>query len=229
MRSSTAIALSAAALGASTLTAFAGPITTTDPGRHNTLGDAFEARIRLDGGNSQTWKAAFWNNNEMLDTSGNTRSTFGNGITESFSMTYDASTARASLSIAGLTTTSTIALEPGKELAGLRFFVVSERDTGTTMVRNMTVTRSSGSAEHIAGLTSGIGQRFVESSWYFFDSPTTTVAVTGDLTFGWNHNANLQGERFKLSILLLSGTPVPAPSAAALLGLGGTIAARRRR
>lgn len=221
-RISTLAAIAALALPALAHAGF----TETDPGLFTDIDDRFESRIRLDGGNSQTWKTAFWEDDTLLNTSGNTQNVFSNGVTYSFSLTYNAASGLANLDIAGLNVSETIMLDPGHDLAGLRFFVRSETD-GATRVENLALSLDGGLAEAIDPLEAGLGQVFVEGPTYYFDAVHESLEFTGDVTFSWEAGANLQGERFKFSTKILQGQLIPAPATFALFGLAA--AGRRRR
>lgn len=75
--------------------ASASSLVTTDPALFANVDDRFEARIRLDGGNSQTWKSAFWEDTTLLGTSGNTQNLFSDAAVNPFSFSYDANTGAA--------------------------------------------------------------------------------------------------------------------------------------
>lgn len=220
-----ALAAAAAALALPAV-AFAG-FTETDPGLFTDIDDRFEARIRLDGGNSQTWKTAFWEDTNLLNTSGVDQNVFGNGVTYGFSLTYDSISGLANLDIAGLNVSETISLDPGYDLAGLEFFVRSESD-GATRVDNLGLSLDGAPAQAVDPLESSLGEVFVQGPTLYFDEVHTTLEFTGDLTFSWDPGANLQGERFKFSTKILQGQVIPAPASFAMMGMmlfGG----RRRR
>ncbi|MGP1345783.1 MAG: hypothetical protein ACTS3F_03835 [Phycisphaerales bacterium] len=219
-------ACSAAAVLALAANALAG-ITTTDPGLYESIDDRFEARMRLDGGNSQTWKTAFWDD-AMIANSGIAQNVFQNGITYPFSFTYNAGTGDAFLSIAGRNLSQNIPLTPGLAFAGFDWFVRSEINASTT-ASNLAVSIDAGTPIAIPGLVSDNTQVFVAGPTYFLDAPATTIAITGDLTFAWTQGVNLNNERFKLSFKINEGTLVPTPSALAAFALAGLTAARRRR
>ncbi|MEL6329591.1 MAG: hypothetical protein AAFR38_08010 [Planctomycetota bacterium] len=55
------------------------------------------------------------------------------------------------------------------------------------------------------------------------------VSGASTLTIGINANANGAGDGFELTSAIVSGTPIPAPGVAAIAGVAGLAAARRRR
>ena len=207
-------------------------VLTTDPGRYTDIDDRAEARVRLDGGNSQTWKLAFWDGDTTVApfrTNGNgDRNYFQNNVTESFELNYNAVTGALNWTVGGLSISDTVLLDPGYALAGLKYFVTSDRNPGETRAENMAVSLNGGSAVAIADATASFGTSFFEPSNLFFDMDVQTLRLTGDITFNWQPGANLQGDRFRLTVKLNQGL-IPAPGAAAALGLAGLAAARRRR
>lgn len=212
--------------------AFAG-LSTTDPGLFTDIDDRFEARIRLDAGNSQTWKSAIWDDTTLLGTSGNVQNLFTNGAVNPFSFSYDAVTGDASLTVAGRTVTETISLTPGSGIAGFRFFVRGEANAATTTVANLMASVDGAAAESVPGLATTLSTGFVESPNYYVDSlSVASLALTGDVTFDWLGTAtqnNLKNERLKFSFKVLEGTPIPSPAGVAMLAFGGLVALRRRR
>lgn len=202
-------------------------ISTTDPGLYTGIDDLFEARMRLDGGNSQTWKTAFWDDG-MISNSGITQNLFQNGVSYPFSFSYDSSSGAANLSIAGRVLNSNIPLTPGLDFAGFDWFVRSEVN-GSTTASNLLVSVDGGTPTGLPDLVSGNTQVFVPGPTYFLNAPADTIDITGDLTFAWNAGVNLQGERFKLSFKINQGTLIPTPGAMALFACAGGLAMRRRR
>jgi hypothetical protein len=212
-------------------TASAG-LSTTDPGLYTNIDDRAEARVRLDGGNSQTWKLAFWDADTTVapfKTNGNAdRDFFQNNQTYSFQLDYNVSTGQLDWAVGGLFISDTVLLDPGHALAGIKYFVTSDRDPGETRVDNMQVTMDGTTTESVASAVAGRGTSFFEPANLFFTSAVTTVRITGDINFNWDPGANLQGDRFRLTIKLNQGL-IPTPGAAATLALAGLAAARRRR
>jgi len=202
-------------------------ITTVDPGLYTGIDDRFEARMRLDGGNSQTWKTAFWDD-AMIANSGVTQNLFQNGVAYPFSFSYNAATGDAALSVAGKALNTNIPLTPGLDFAGFDWFVRSEAN-GSTTASNLFVSVDGGSPTALPDLISGNAQVFVNGPTYFLSNPATTIDITGDLAFAWDAGVNLQGERFKLSFKINEGTLIPTPGAMAIFALAGGIATRRRR
>lgn len=222
-----AVAVSAAAVAVLALagTVQAG-ITFSDPGLYDTIEDRFESRIRLDGGSSQTWKTAFWDDTTLLSTSGVNQNVFGNGVGYDFSFTYDAGTGAASLDVAGLGLSDVITLDPGYGLAGVRFFTRSETD-GETQVSGLSISVDGAPSVPVADFGTGLGEVFADGPTAYLDAPATTLAITGTVSFSWLDGANLQGERFKFSTKVLQG--IPGPGAIALLAVAGLGGRRRRR
>ena len=212
-----------------------GGFSTTNPG-YTDVDSLFQARVRVDGGGSQTWKTAFWDGTDLLDTSGNFQNVFNDGQTYNWSLYYNALTGAASFivedvniggGVGDLILNDTILLDPGKEFVGFRFFNNSRVDEGTTLAANMSASVDGGAAAPVADLLSPFSGNFVESDYYYFDTPAETLSFSGQVNFDWDAGANLQGDRFKLTIIPLQG--VPTPGTAALLGFAGLFGARRRR
>jgi MYXO-CTERM domain-containing protein len=203
-------------------------ITFSDPGLYENLDDRFEARIRLDGGSSQTWKTAFWDEDSLISHSGIHQNVFEDGHSYGFAFDFDASTGQADLSVAGLELSETIMLDPGMELAGFYLFLRSETGTGLASASNLLASVNNGPAQALDGLTSGVNDGWVTGPMAYVDGATDQLALTGDVTFDWQPDANLQGDRFKLGVKIVQGSPIPAPGAIALLGLAGIVGRRRR-
>lgn len=232
------VALASAVVAPSALAGF----TTTDPGRLINIDTGFESRIRLDGGSSQTWKTAFWSGDDvLLSESGVNRDVFADGVAFDFEISYDFAAGDASITVFGvtlgnpgnptvadLTLTDTIALSPGFEPAGFRYFVTSNDDGSTTEAFDLMASVDGGTPQPVADILSGPSNRFIENPPYFFDAPVTTFALSGKLRFDWVPGSNLMNERFKLTVKLLEGE-IPSPGVGALLGLAGLAAVRRRR
>jgi hypothetical protein len=163
-----------------------------------------------------------------------------NAQTYSFTITYTAATGLATIRASAnqnLAVNLTKTLTPGKALAGFYFFVNSTYAGGTdpagahakTEAFNLSVTTNNGVPQSIPSITADYLDSFILGPNYFFDSPTTDFAISGNLRFSWNAGANLNNERNKFTLKLLEGNLVPAPAAGVLVGLGGLLAARRRR
>lgn len=232
------VCITSGAIAASTAIAGAA-ITTTDPGLFvsGSIDDRFESRIRVDGGNSQTWKTAFWDDATLLSNSGINQNVFTDNVTYDFRLQYDALSGDTTLSVfdvnlggstGDLMLNDTIALTPGMGLAGFRFFIVSEDDGSTATAANFMASIDGATPESVPGLFSGPTERFVESDVFYFDQYATTFQLDGQINFDWVNGANLQGERFKLSVKLLEGAPIPSPGSLAIIGLLGAGLVRRR-
>lgn len=213
-------------------TAATAQVTTTDPGLFTGIDDHVEARVRLDGGNSQTWKLAFWQDgNTPVTTNGNAnRNFFQDGAVNPFELTYSAATGALRFQVDSLVIEDTFLLAPGEGLAGLKYFVTSTRDDGITTASDLRLSLNGGPEIDLQTAQAGLGSTFNEPPVLFFDQPVSDIRLTGNVVFDWLPGANLQGDRFRLSINLNTGTPIiPAPGAAALAGLALLAAARRRR
>lgn len=220
-----------------------GAVTTTNPGWVSS-DELFEARMRLDAGNSQTWKSAFWTDDNLSSTSGIAQNLWNDGVSYSFSLSYTASTGAANLTVFGLNggdrvVLDTISLDAGTDVSGFYYFARSQGNgIGSTSLTNLQV-NADGDLSALADLVSGDNQVFVQSQDYFFTSANVeNVTITGNLTFDWmdslsgsDINANLKNERFKASFKFFQadGSAVPAGGTAALAGVAGLAAARRRR
>lgn len=234
--------VSALALVASAGTAFAG-ITTVDQGLYNNLSEVGQARIRLDQGNSQTWKAAFWKDLTMLANSGvqgPNPVVWSNATEYAWTIKYNAGTGNGSIQVAAnqnIVTSANFGLSAGKSLAGFYFFVNSTYAGGNdvngahakTEVYGMTAKIDGGSAIAIPNITADFLQSFVQGPNYYFDSSATDVEFSGKIKYTWNAGANLNNERNKFTLKFLEGNRIPTPGATALLALGGLVIARRRR
>ncbi|MEM1330974.1 MAG: PEP-CTERM sorting domain-containing protein [Planctomycetota bacterium] len=209
-------------------------IVTTDPGLYTTLEGRYDARIRLDGGNSQTWKTAVWNTGafggSLITTSGNQQNAFNSGVDYDFELGYTASTGALSLSVFGANNgdvllNTTQSLSPGFEFGGFRYFIKAN-SAGITTVSGLEASLDGGTPVSLSGLSAN---GFAQGPTYFFDSVTDELSLTGSIRFDFaGLTANqIQGERFAFDVILLQG--VPAPSTAALLGVAGLAATRRRR
>ncbi|MEM8834226.1 MAG: hypothetical protein AAGD00_00265 [Planctomycetota bacterium] len=217
-----------------------GAIIADTPGL-NGIDDRFEARIRLDQGNSRTWKSAYWEDSTLIKTSGNFSNpdVWNDAQTYDFTFSYTASTGAASLVVEGLklgstigdlTLTETINLTPGEDFAGFRLLARSNNDGSVTTFADLQASLDGGTAQSVPTLVSGAGQSFVEPSvWYYFDEAVDNLTITGTVNFDWADGSNLNNERFKVGIKVLEGDLVPAPGAFALAGMAGLVGIRRRR
>jgi hypothetical protein len=222
--------------------AFAG-ITTVDPGVYTNVSEVGQARIRLDQGNSQTWKAAFWKDLTMLSNSGvqgPNPTVWSNAAEYAWTIKYNAGTGNGSIQVAAnqnVVTSANFGLAAGKSLAGFYFFVNSTYAGGSdvngahakTEVYNMTAKLDGGAAIAIPSITADFLQSFVQGPNYYFDSSVMDVEFSGKIKFTWNAGANLNNERNKFTLKFLEGNRIPAPGAAVLLALGGLAVARLRR
>jgi hypothetical protein len=230
-----------------TLATTAGPalagITTTDPGLYNNTSTLVQARIRLDQGGSQTWKAAFWQNTTMLSNSGvqgPNPPVWTNAVAYDWTITYNAGTGAGSMQVLAnqtVVTTANFGLSAGQSLAGFYFFTNSTYAGGTdpagphskTEVYDIAASANGGPATTLASITSDFLQNFVQGPNFYFDAPTTTLQLTGKIRFTWNTGANISADRNKLTLILLQGTPIPTPGTTALLALGLFVGTRRKR
>ncbi|MEM7754514.1 MAG: hypothetical protein AAF297_02645 [Planctomycetota bacterium] len=231
MSKRSAAAIACFALAGLSSSGAAATVTTVDPGLYTGIDEVAEARVRLDGGNSQTWKLAFWDGagSTPFMTNGNSdRDHFQSSVTESFQLDYDVASGQLDWTVGTLTISDVVLLDPGHALAGLKYFVTSDRDPGETRAENMAVSLNGGAAVGIADATASFGTSFFEPANLFFDADVQTFRLSGDLTFAWNVGANLQGDRFRLSVKLNQGL-IPAPGAVAAFGFVGLAATRRRR
>ena len=218
-------------------------VTTTNPGwvADSTL---FEARMRVDAGNSQTWKSAFWADGNLGSTSGNAQNLWNDGVTYSFELIYTASTGAAALTVFGLNggdrvTVDTITLDAGDGVAGFRYYARSQNNgIGSTTLSNLSLDVD-GDVVALADLESGLADTWVETQNLFFTSnDVESVVITGNVNFDWldslsgsDINSNLKNERFKAGFYFIEadGTAVPTAGTAMLAGVAGLAAARRRR
>ena len=201
---------------------------TVDPGLFTNIEDRFEARIRLDGGNSQTWKTAIWEDTTLLATSGNVQNFFASGVEKDFDLSYDALSGLVSLTVGDRVVSTNITLTPGTQLAGFRIFATSQAGLGSSFINDLTAGADAGSLA-IPDFGSDTADGFVDGPTYYLTSASDSISLSGDAVFAWLAGANLQGERYKVSIKVLEGVLVPAPGPLALAGIGGLIALRRKR
>ncbi len=213
-----------------------------DPGAYDTSGisSLFEARTRLDAGNSQTWKNAFWQSGEHQPaaTGGNFSSPWVSGQAQNFELAYHAGTGMAVWTvdmpgpIGPNMTMSSFQLGPDNLLAGFRFSARSEGNGSSTLLNDLELSINGGAYESILGLGSVESSGpdvFVDSDTVFFTEEITSLAIRGNVTFDWLEGTNLQGDRFRASVRLLEGQLIPAPGALALLGGALLCGVRRRR
>lgn len=228
IRARTAASLLAmAATGCIASAAHAG-IVFSDPGLFENQTDRFEARIRLDGGNSQTWKAAFWTGSSLIGTAGNYPNVFSDGALYEFSFSYDATSGQALLQIADMSVNQTIALDPGMSLAAVRLAARSESGTGRTLLSHLQLATNTGPAQSVSDFMSDTNEVWANGPTAWFDGPTDSFVLTGNVAFDWDNGANLQGDRFKFSAYLVQGNAIPAAPTLALLA-AGLVGLRRRR
>lgn len=236
------LGVSAIALVAIAGTAAAG-LTTVNSGLYTDLSEVGQARMRLDQGNSQTWKAAFWKDLAMLSNSGvqgPNPSVWTNAAEYAWTIKYNAGTGAGSIQVAAnqnVVTSANFGLSAGKSLAGFYFFVNSTYAGGSdingahakTEVYGMTAKLDGGPGIAVPNITADFLQSFVQGPNYYFDSSVTDFELSGKIKFTWNAGANLNNERNKFTLKLLEGTRIPTPGASALLAIGVLAAARRRR
>ena len=213
-------------------------VTTTDPGAFTNIDDIAEGRIRLDGGNSQTWKLATWtpdNNSRPSVTNGNgARDLFQNGEVNPFTMTYNAITGELTVTTAGQSITDTILLAPNMGVAGIKYFITSDRGDAFTTLTDMQIVVDGQAPVSLDGLTSTMSGGFIEAPLVYFSQAATTIEITGNLMFGWSDTAtrnDRQGDRSRLTVKINAGElpPIPSPGVAGLFGLAALSASRRRR
>ena len=111
-------------------------------------------------------------------------------------------------------------------------FTLSGETAGSQVFNNQGTT--TGGPEFFAGFYSLDGGSDVEVARTINDgdlSFSITIDVSGASTLevGLLSSVNGSGDGFDVSAITVSGDPVPTPASAALLGLGGLIATRRRR
>ena len=213
-----------------------------DPGAYDTSGIStlFEARTRLDAGNSQTWKNAFWRSGEQQPaaTGGNFSSPWVSGQAQGFELTYHAGTGMAVWTvdmpgpIGPNMTMSSFQLGPDNLLAGFRFSARSEGNGSSTLLDGLELSIDGGAYEAIQGLGSVESSGpdvFVDSDSVFFTEEISSLSIRGSVTFDWLDGTNLQGDRFRGSIRLMEGQLIPGPGALALFGSALLCGARRRR
>ncbi|HEX8878280.1 MAG TPA: hypothetical protein VF777_16155 [Phycisphaerales bacterium] len=236
------VCVSASALVSISGSAWAG-ITIVNPGLYTNLSEVGQARIRLDQGNSQTWKAAFWKDLSMLANSGvqgPSPAVWSNAAEYDWTIKYNAASGNGSIQVSAnqnVVTAANFGLSAGKSLAGFYFFVNSTYAGGSdingahakTEVYGMSLKIDGGLPVAIPGLTADFLQSFVQGPNYYFDSAATDVEFSGKIKYTWNAGANLNNERNKFTLKLLEGERIPTPGATALLALGGLALARRRR
>ena len=224
-----------------TPTARGGTVSLTDPGLFdsNSYAALFEARARLDNGNSQTWKTAFWsptNTATPVITSGVWNpSPWMSARAEAFTLTYDTQSGVAAWSILGRTISWTFAVSAGKEFAAFRFEARS--NTGAVSLGNGFLASVNGAtAEAIDGLTSvsASESQFVSGPMVYLRRGVTTLTLTGSVTF--TYDGAQQGDRVRFSVRGYEATPiadqppVPSPSGGmALASMGLLLGLRRRR
>jgi hypothetical protein len=191
---------------------------------------ALEARVRLDAGDSQTWKSAFWQGDTLLSTSGNAQNVFTDGASTPFNFAYDADSSLATLDVAGRSLSNHITPPAGKQLAGLQLALRSEHSVGTTLLFNVQATIDGAPSPfalpdmntNLTSDTSVVGPAL------FFDSAANSLSLTGDITFDWG-SGDTSGDHFKLSLYVIMGNALPsAPTTAMLAPIALAIARRRR-
>lgn len=233
-------ALSAIVVATSAFSTANAALITTDPtglvdGPTSTL---LEARSRLDGGASQTWKTALITSGNTLNaTGGNTTpatNPWQNNVAADFSFSYDNTNGLATLIVDWgtrlETAQATILPGAGNSLVGFRFEARSEANS-FSILDNIAVSVNGAPATLPITSQSAVGAAFTQSSDFFFTDAFTldSFSVTGTALFNWDAGANLQGDRFRVNTRLLQGVAIPAPGAVALAGIAGLGLTRRRR
>lgn len=239
---STLILVCAATVASLSASSLAG-VTTTNPNLYTNLNGQVQARLRVDQGNSQTWKTGFWSDatNTPIATGGNfTPATpvWTSGTAYDFTITYNSVSGAASIVVGAnqaQNVNAIIPLNAGKFLAGFSFFLnsadgASEGSRTSSEVFDLTASTNGQPAQPIASLTSNLTpDNFVQGPTYYVDSPTTTISLSGKVRFAWEAGANLNNERVKFTLKFLEGDVVPTPGSMGLLALAGLVISRRRR
>lgn len=232
----TATIIAAAAIAAP---AIAG-VTTTDPGRYDlaTADSLVEARARVDNGNSQTWKTAFWSDGSTLASHSGiiNPSPWVSGQAEQFSFTYDAATGDATWSVIGRNLTDTFVMDPADTLAGFYFSARSNAPAsndagGSVLADNLMVSVDGQTAQAITGMPSfGIDTNtvYADSALVFFTEDVASFTITGDVTFNFA-GSNAKNDRYRFSVRPVAAELIPTPGAATLTALAAVAGLRRRR
>lgn len=243
MNITTLASVSACAVVAAASSA-SGALTTVNPG-YVSGSTHFEARMRVDAGNSQTWKAALWQGgNNPQASNGVKQNLWNDGQTYNFELTFSAADGATSLTVFDLggadqVAATTLELDAGDTVAGFRYYSRSQGNgIGSTTLSGLNI-NIDGTDVALADLSTGVNEVWKETNNFFFTDPNVqNIAITGSITFDWLDtlsgnaiNQNLKDERFKAGFYFLSadGSAVPAPGAAALAGLAGVAALRRKR
>lgn len=216
-------------------------LTTENPG-YVSGSTLFEARMRLDQGNSQTWKAAFWEGGQLGGQTGVVNgSPWVDGLAYDFTLNYTASTGAAEITIFSLNggdrvAADTIQLATGNSVAGFRYYAGSRSGIGTTSLTGLTADID-GDVVSLDDIGTTINNGWnITSNFFFTANDVEQVSISGQITYDWidsvsNGDFDLQGERFKAGFYFVeaNGTEVPAPGAAVLAGVAGVAALRRKR
>lgn len=207
-------------------------VTTTLPAgvEAETVESVFEARGRVDGYQSQTWKTALWGE------SGSTPVTQGaivqnyyqDGETYDWTFEYDASTGVVNWSIEGLSDLdATFQLTEGKDLVGFKMYTRADEAStgGSTVLSNIQVTYN-GQTESINDLFSGNGNGLWVERTMYFGQDVESFTLTGDVTFDWLDVKKTKTERYKFGVKAVqgvanfgggtgggTGTVIPSPAA----------------
>jgi hypothetical protein len=206
MKSIRFAALVAVGLALIPTTSALGGITLSDPGIYASIQDHFEARIRLDAGDRETWKTAFLEGPTLIIDSGARPGVFANGKAYPFTLRYHAGTGLASLRVADLAQDYTFPLPPGRDLAGFRFLVTSPTDGSATTVTGLTAVIDGGAPLAIPAIsTAGNDVGLVEGPTVNLDAPGTELVLAGSITFDWTAGSNLSDERYRLSVHFFTG------------------------
>ena len=111
-------------------------------------------------------------------------------------------------------------------------FSLSGQTVGSDVFNNQT--GSTGGPEFFAGFYSLDGGNDVEVARTINDgnlsfSITIDVSSASTLEVGLLSSVNGTGDGWDVTSITVTGDPIPAPASAALVGLGGLVASRRRR
>ena len=240
------LALATLCIAGFTAVANAG-ITTSLPGfvEEDTVDSVFEARGRVDGWQTQTWKNALWgkSGSRPVTQGAIRRDYFNDEQTYSWSFSYDATSGEVNWSIEGLEDLSaTFNLTDDNDLVGFKVYARADEATtgGSTVVDNMQVTYN-GQTLEVADQIAGDGNaKWTDTEWYFTEE-TDSFVLTGDVTFDWVNIKKTKTERYKFGINAIEGystapgggvTPaVPSPAAiwAGITLIGYSVMRRSRK
>lgn len=214
----------------------------------DTVESVFEARGRVDGYQTQTWKTAIWGESgaRPVTDGGIIQNYYNDEQTYDWAFDYDATTGVVNWSIEGLPSLdATFELTEGSNLVGFKVYARADEASsgGSTVVDNMQVTYN-GKSEAVANMVSGQGNPlWVDETWYFNEN-VDSFSLSGQVTFDWLDVKKTKTERYKFGIKAVQGVGtfggpggggggavVPSPTAiwAGVALIGYTVMRRVRR